>query len=333
MSAPALVLPATATLGLAGRYRATAEDFVVDEVPGWVADGAGEHLLVHVEKRGANTDWVVRRLAERLGVEAGEIGFCGAKDRHAVTRQWFSVRDPDGDAALAPGAGEADWTVLATARHGRKLRRGDHAGNRFRLRLLLDGGAADAGLREAVATTLAAGVANAFGPQRFGRDGANLAAAAEWVGGRRLPRRGPVRGRILSAARSHLFNRVLVHRLAADCAATVVDGEVLAEDGGPTGPLWGRGRPPATGTAARLEAEALEGYGEWTAALEHAGLAQERRPLVLRPEAVAVTADPAGLVLAFELPPGAFATAVLAGLGDFVDAAGADGAPADGDEA
>ena len=37
---------------LSARIRTTAEDFFVEELPGFEASGAGEHLLLTVEKRG-----------------------------------------------------------------------------------------------------------------------------------------------------------------------------------------------------------------------------------------------------------------------------------------
>ncbi|HSJ99432.1 MAG TPA: tRNA pseudouridine(13) synthase TruD, partial [Myxococcota bacterium] len=46
-----------------GRLRASPEDFRVDEVLGFEADGVGSHVLLVVEKRGANTGWVAAQLA------------------------------------------------------------------------------------------------------------------------------------------------------------------------------------------------------------------------------------------------------------------------------
>ena len=305
--------------GLYGRYRMAPEDFRVDEVPGWTADGSGEHLLVEVEKRGENTARVAEALARVTGTDPATAGWCGAKDRHAVTRQWFSLRDPPGDAWLEPGSGESGWQVLDAVRHGRKLRRGDHAANRFRLRIRLEE-PVPADAEQQIRDRLAAGVANYFGPQRFGRDGGNLELARRWVRDGRLPRRGARRGWILSATRSLLFNEVLATRVAAGTATREIDGDRLDADGRPTGPLWGRGRSPATGAAAELEQTALAPWRDWCERLEHAGLVQERRALACVPAAVEVALDGSELALAFSLPPGVFATSVLAGLGAFRDA-------------
>jgi tRNA pseudouridine13 synthase len=56
----------------------------------------------------------------------------------------------------------------------------------------------------------------------------------------------------------------------------------------------------------------------WCRGLEKADLRQERRALRLMPKAMQWRfADAQTLVLSFELPPGAYATSVLAELGEF----------------
>ena len=95
---------------LRATLRATAEDFRVEEILGYDADGHGEHVLLWVEKRDANTDWVARELAKFAGVPPVAVGYAGLKDRHAVTRQTFSVQ-------LA-GKPDPDWSTLGWRRPG-----------------------------------------------------------------------------------------------------------------------------------------------------------------------------------------------------------------------
>jgi tRNA pseudouridine13 synthase len=87
----------------------------------------------------------------------------------------------------------------------------------------------------------------------------------------------------------------------------------------PSAPLWGRGDLRSTGEARRLEEAALSGDSAQAlrAGLEAAGMRQERRPTRLRPAHLSWhrPAGEAVLELAFELPPGAYATTVLAALG------------------
>jgi tRNA pseudouridine13 synthase len=89
---------------LAARFRASPEDFRVDEQPAFDAAGAGEHLLLTIEKRNLNTVSVVQRLAKWAGIGDVGIGYAGMKDRHAVTTQRFTVHLPGREAPDVAGA-------------------------------------------------------------------------------------------------------------------------------------------------------------------------------------------------------------------------------------
>lgn len=293
-----------------GVLRAAPEDFQVDELlpEDFRFSGVGEHLCLRLRKRGENSRWIAAQLAAAVGVAEQAVGFCGMKDRRALTSQWFSV-PVAADTPMDLTALDAE--ILDRRRHGVKLRRGNHAGNRFRITLRAlsgDPAAVDERLR-----VIAAGVPNYFGVQRFGIGGNNLVAAARLLARPRI-RGGGRNGIYLSAARSWLFNQVLAERVAAGTWRCPLEGEDT-----PGGPLWGRGRPPTTGAVAALEARVLAPWGAWCHGLEHAGLHQQRRPLVLVPGDLAWHWQGADLVLEFGLGKGEFATAVLAELGDFTD--------------
>ncbi|HEY4530969.1 MAG TPA: tRNA pseudouridine(13) synthase TruD [Luteimonas sp.] len=335
---------------LAARIRVAPEDFDVTELDGFEASGAGEHLLLTVEKRGMNTAYVARLLAEWAGVDERAIGHAGLKDRHAVTRQRFSVQLPGREAPDMAALERDDAAtgqrlrVLAQARHARKLPRGALAGNRFVLVLRGvrgDRDAIDARLR----TMSAHGVPNYFGVQRFGRGGGNVDKALRMFGGQRVRREE--RTMLLSAARSELFNRVLAHRVAVGSWNGALDGEAWILDGTrsvfgpepfddalaarlqafdihPSAPLWGRGELRSVGEARALELEVVArgDGGALCRGLEAAGLKQERRATRLLPQDLAWRwADEDVLELAFSLPPGSYATSVLAELGPVADAA------------
>jgi tRNA pseudouridine13 synthase len=317
---------------LKARLRSTPEDFVVEEILGYDADGTGEHALLWVEKRGANTDWVARELAKFAGVSQVAVGYAGMKDRHAVTRQAFSVQlagKPDPDWSTFP---HAEVKVLAATRHSRKLKRGALRGNRFVLVLREVQG--DPAATEQVLTQIAArGVPNYFGEQRFGREGGNVAQARAMFAGRRVER--DKRSFLLSAARSQIFNDVLAARVEHAVWDTPLDGEIwslagsrswfgpepfneaLAErlaraDIHPSGPLWGQGEPPTQGDAGALEREIGAANGDLTAGLASARMDQERRPLRLMPKDLKWRwLDDTALELSFELPAGAYATVVV----------------------
>jgi len=320
--------------GARGRVRTRPEDFQVEEVLGFEPDGEGIHALLQVRKRGANTQWVARRLAELAGVRSVDVGFSGLKDRNAVTTQWFTVNltgraEPDWQ-----GLASDDLAILTVTRQRRKLRRGVHRANRIRL-VLRDLDADPDDLERRLTAIGRWGVPNYFGEQRFGRDGGNLDKAWALLSGELRVRDRHQRGLYLSAARAMLFNRVLSRRVEAGSWEQAVPGDVMMLDGSrsifpiqevdrairdrvergdihPTGPLPGRGESPGTGLARELETGALADCGAWCHGLAEHGLKHERRPL----RAFAWDADwalssPGTLELAFTLPAGAFATAVL----------------------
>ena len=323
---------------LSARIRVAPEDFRVDEIDGFEPDGSGEHLLLTVEKRGMNTAFAAKLIAQWAGIDEAGIGYAGLKDRHAVTVQRFSVHLPRRVAPEVAALEDREGLrVLAAAWHSRKLPRGALAGNRFVLLLREAEGDRDA-VEARLRTIAARGVPNYFGEQRFGREGDNVANALAMFAGRRVAR--AQRTHLLSAARSQLFNRVLAARVEAGRCDAPLDGETWMLDGSrsvfgpvpfdatlaqrlaafdihPTAPLWGRGELRSTGDARALELEALADAESLAlrAGLEAAGLKQERRATRLQPRELAWTWPAAGtLELRFVLPPGAYATTVLAEL-------------------
>lgn len=154
---------------------------------------------------------------------------------------------------------------------------------------------------------------------------------AAWLGERRRRRVGHFRaGLFLSVLRSYLFNEVLARRVQDGTWNVLVPGDVAVagptdELSGtrpvrdpaaigtlPTGPLWGRGRSPVSGRAAELEREALAPHAALRDGLEHVGLAQARRSLVLRADDLDWQRAGDGVELTFTLPPGGYATSLLA---------------------
>jgi tRNA pseudouridine13 synthase len=163
-----------------------AAHFQVIEEPAYAPSGAGEHLYVEVEKEGLTTDAVAELLARTLGRRTMDVGYAGRKDRHAITRQWFSVHGGDESRLneLAGSAGRGRIAVLTVARHGNKLRLGHLSGNRFRLAISgIAGAAQHQELAERLACLAHEGIRNRFGEQRFGIAGATLAVAKAWGAG------------------------------------------------------------------------------------------------------------------------------------------------------
>lgn len=313
--------------------KAVAEDFQVDEVLDIPLSGQGEHLWLWVEKRDLNTEEAARRLARAAGVPVRSISYAGLKDRQALTRQWFSLHLPGKADPALERAEDETLRILTRSRHQRKLQRGAHSANGFTLRLTqlqADRAELDARLERIKAQ----GVPNYFGLQRFGFDGGNVHGARDYAERQQLPVQRNLRSRLLSAGRSHLFNRVLAERVAAGSWNQAQPGDLLAFtdsrsffpageaecadprlailDLHPTGPLWGAGPSPAGAAAGALEdaiAASEPAIAKW---LAEAGMKHERRILRLPIGRLSWHyPGPDILQLEFVLPTGCFATAVV----------------------
>jgi len=341
--------------GVAGSPEVTAllrqspEDFQVYEQLGFELSGEGEHALLQLEKRELNSIELLEQIARLSGIPSRDIGLCGMKDRHAVSRQWFSVR--------MAGKPEPDWReleqagnvkVLHIGRHSRKLKRGVHRGNRFVLRLRqLQGNRDD--LLQRLEQVQDQGVPNYFGEQRFGREGATLEQARQWMhsGGKKISRNR--RGLYLSALRALLFNVLLADRVCAGSWDQIVSGDVCMLQGSrslfrcdtvdektraraiggdihPGLPLWGRG--PQLASAERVAEQAAllaDGVRLVDGAaicdfLERMGLELAYRPArSLLDDFCWQFCDDGSLQLEFGLGTGSYATAVLAELVQYSD--------------
>ena len=319
-----------------GHIRQSASDFEVTEVLDYALSGEGEHDYLWLEKQDANTAWVAGKLAAHAAVRESEVGFAGLKDRHAVTRQWFSVRRPTSagtnwNAFELPGV-----RILQQERHGRKLRRGAHRGNKFRI-ALRGVKAPQSTINERLETIRESGVPNYFGEQRFGRAGNNLQLASELFSGKRL--RKNKRSIALSAARSYLFNHILQQRVDDGSWNHLIPGECACLDGTnsifvvdqldpqllkrceemdihPGGALWGRGEPSCSGDILALEQAAVAPFEEFRQGLE-TQMDQSRRALRLAARDLDWELDAQTLWLEFGLTSGGYATAVLREIANF----------------
>ena len=147
-------------------FRASPEDFVVEELPatGVRPDPDGTHVWFAVKKRGVSTPEAARRIARAVQRDPRDVSFAGRKDASAITTQRMSLEHVDPDALVAL---EADGIrVSDPVRYARKLRLGQLAGNRFRLRLTqLAPGVTEAAVRAALVELEVTGVPNRYGEQ------------------------------------------------------------------------------------------------------------------------------------------------------------------------
>jgi tRNA pseudouridine13 synthase len=334
-------------------FKTSPEDFVVEEIPAYLPSGVGEHLYLFVEKRGVATDELTRTLAKHLGLRGMDVGAGGMKDRNALTRQWISLPVPPKRptfesevAALAiPGV-----RVLEAKRHGNKLRTGHLRGNRFHIVLRDVDANHSAAITEAFEVIRTCGVPNAYGAQRFGRDGDNADACLAFLrGDAPAPRDFQKRRFLFSALQSKIFNRVLEKRRADGTWNVPQLGDLLSRErpvlqendgrGGamflcedpetdraraltgevsPTGPMPGAEMRKPGAAIDAFETSTIDEVCKFPVDWERAKSLGEgtRRPLRVWVEELSLAVEPqsaqhASIALAFVLPKGAYATTVL----------------------
>jgi len=350
-SPPAPSLPAAAPPLPTATFRASPADFAVDEIPAYAPTGTGEHVYVTFRKVDLTTPEAVKRIARALGVDARDAGFAGMKDRHAVATQTASfqvpiARDPKPilDAASLDGI-----TILGASRHGNKLKPGHLNGNRFRVVLRDLDPDRVAEVIDGLTAIGQRGVPNAFGPQRFGRDGGNPARAIEWLAGKsRGPRDKREQRMLFSALQSLWFNQVLERREIEGTWDRVLPGDLAkkSDTGGmflvplegpeaddaiarnsarelfATGPMFGKKMRWPEGRPAEIEREILCAAIEDPSRLDawaHLGEGT-RRPLRMEVDDLATERLADALAVSFTLPKGGYATTVLGRVVSLVDA-------------
>lgn len=320
------------SLSARGKIRTVPEDFRVQELPAYPPSGQGEHVFVHFEKTRLTTQQAVERIGSALGVDVRAAGVAGQKDKLAVTTQWASFTGTTPEAARAlelPGI-----RVLEASRHGNKLRTGHLRGNRFELRLR--GTTRADVISELLAQLSRIGVPNYYGEQRFGIDERNVERALRFVRGELAPPRDRFQRKLLfSALQSSLFNAWLAERIERGLFERPVLGDILRKEdtGGlfvnddqaaaerrmqawevsPTGPMFGAEMREPSGEALAHEQAVLAAAGlDLATFARHVKLgAGTRRSARVRPGAWSACAEEDAVLLAFELPAGAYATAVL----------------------
>ncbi len=346
-----------------GVIKCRPEDFVVDEIPAYAPSGEGPHLYVHLKKTNLTTDEAVRALAEGLGLDRREIGVAGLKDKVGVTTQWLSLlaEGPAGAdlEARVAAFSKSGLEVLEQKRHINKLKTGHLSANRFTITVRGIAPERLPDIEKPLGLLRERGVPNAFGVQRFGREGDTHERARAWMTGKERPPGDPRLRRFhFSALQSWVFNAVLAHRVSDGTWDTPIAGDLLKkeETGGmfvcadvqldreraargelcPTGPIVGdRMRQPeaeAFELEQRIIGPLIEGIDLRRARALGEGT---RRPLRLRVAELswriidsssdeATLSVPrregAAIEVRFVLAKGAYATTVLANVLDVEDA-------------
>ena len=315
--------------GTGGETRHEPEDFRVVEIPSYLPSGEGSHAYALVEKRGLATLDVVKALQDR-GVPERAVGFAGRKDKHAVTRQWLSVRE-EYEEELRSLRDVEGISILETSRHTNKLGLGHLRANQFEIRVrnpAPDWKEISSAILERI-TSL--GLPNYFGPQRFGSFNDNAIEAVRLARGE--SRAGTRRSYrfYLSALQSHVFNHLVKVRIERGLYDRVLSGDwaqrhdsggmFVVEDGEAESPraerleisavlpLFGKKARLSNEGAGELEREVLDDSRlAWD---DFRTLTGARRVSRIIPSDIGLEATEDGYVAEFTLPKGSFATCLL----------------------
>lgn len=329
-------------LDVSAEFRTQDEDFLVSEITNRQLHESGPHLYLQIEKRGANTQWLARQLANHAKIDLKDVGYAGLKDRHAITRQWFSLPIKNTEPDLTHLFNKDEFTLLNKGYYGVKLKRGALGGNAFRI-VLRNVQGDHAKINQRLELIRNQGVPNYFGEQRFGHDFENIEQARQLFETGKRPRNRQKASMYMSAARSYLFNNMLAKRIEQQCWDTPMKGEVFGFAGSlrgfvqentseerarlraqrihPSCALWGKGESLSQHDLLALEHGQAQQYPELALGLEKQGMKQERRATrMLLPDLFWRWLDDTTLVLRFNLASGYFATSVLRELGEIKQA-------------
>ena len=152
--------------GIGGKLKQRPEDFIVEETPLIQPSGSGEYLYLMVQKRRRLTTDVVRIMGKHFGRPTRAFGYAGLKDKHAITRQMFSIEDGNPD--LAVTFEDHHIRILWVGRHDQPLSRGKLVGNRFIIKVRHVEPTAEAAARQILDHLTTSGTASFIGEQRFG---------------------------------------------------------------------------------------------------------------------------------------------------------------------
>ncbi|OOF59435.1 tRNA pseudouridine(13) synthase TruD [Rodentibacter genomosp. 2] len=314
-------------------------DFIVIEDLGYEMSGEGEFVALKVRKTGCNTLFVGEKLAKFAGVSERNMGYAGLKDRQAITEQWFCLQMPGQETPDFSQFVLEGVEILEVTRHHRKIRTGSLQGNHFEI-LLRDAEETDE-LKMRLNCVANFGFPNYFTEQRFGRDGHNLTQALRWEQGEIKVKDRKKRGFYLSAARSEIFNLIVAARIEQDLAQQILPNDIVQLNGSHswfkaddtedlnalqvrlnqqdillTAPLIGEENP----LASDIENVIVEQHNVFSPLMKQEKMKAARRPLLMQPQHFKWQFVEEGLKLAFYLPSGSYATALIRELVNYKEA-------------
>ncbi|HFC30649.1 MAG TPA: tRNA pseudouridine(13) synthase TruD, partial [Oceanospirillales bacterium] len=297
------LFPTINNINAKGQIRTFARDFKVVENLSVDFSNQGEHLWLYIEKTDSNTNWVAKQLSNVCQVPQKNIGFAGLKDRHAITRQWFSIQlakisDIDKIQAALPN----EIRIIQSAKHHKKIKTGQLDGNNFSIKVRNIKGDKQQ-IEQNIANIQQNGVPNYFGEQRFGHDMGNIKKASDWFTGNYKVKTRNLKSILISTARSHIFNLIISKRIEQNIWNKAIKGDILQLNNSKswfeekdaskselekrlsdfdihiTAAMWGENPTQASDKCAKLETEIAQQFPNYQRGFEKFRLKQDRRAM------------------------------------------------------
>ena len=144
------------------QIKETPEDFLVEEILDTEKLHAGRHFIYTLWKKDLTTQRAIELIGERYGIPTKDIGFCGNKDKKAVTTQHISLP------CRVPLFKTEKLGIGIVAENKQKLTLGSHQNNKFTI--TVKGLTNDEYANKTI-------FANYFGEQRFSKNNAEIGEA------------------------------------------------------------------------------------------------------------------------------------------------------------
>jgi len=330
------LFPTRNSITATGNIRTTPEDFQVTELNNCQLSGDGEHLWLYIQKTNNNSIWVAKQLSNICQVPQKQVAFAGQKDRHAITKQWFSVQLAKvTEADKLQSALGKDICILKAGFHRRKIKIGQLDANAFKI-VIRDIQGDKKLIEENIKNIIKHGVPNYFGSQRFGHDMGNITKCHNWFAGNYKVKSRNLKSLLISTARSHIFNLILAKRLEQSIWDKSISGDILqlnkshswfpAKDANDeeikqrlkdfdihvTAAMWGEDELQSQDECAKLESVIAKEFPVYHRGFEKFRLKHDRRSIRICPTNLTHTwQSKSTLQLSFELLPGAYATGIM----------------------
>ena len=155
------------------------EDFQVEELTDFGPNNAGEFALYRLTKSGLGTPEVIEAVARRWNLGRRQISYGGLKDRHAVTRQFLTIRrGPRRDLR------QTNFELAYRGQAVRSIGPSDIQANRFQIVIRSLATEEVAAAEAALGEVRRDGLPNYFDDQRFGSVGeSGEFVARAWIAG------------------------------------------------------------------------------------------------------------------------------------------------------